>query len=295
MTSQPPSPPPQPDQPAGAVPTCYRHPGRETWVRCQRCDRPICPDCMRDAAVGFQCPECVTEGNRAIRQAQTVFGGSVVTKPYVTWTILGLILVMFAGQYLTNDRLTASLAMNVAQVIGAGEYYRMITSAFLHYGVLHLALNGYAIYIIGPNLERAFGHVRFAALYLLSALGGSVLSLWFDGFNVWSVGASGAVYGLFAAIFIVGRKLNFDVRGVVVLIVLNLALTFLPQVIPGIFGGVQLSWTAHVGGLITGAVVAAALAYAPKSSRTLVQVGALVGTAAILAVLVVTRATMLLS
>ncbi|MFI6324698.1 rhomboid family intramembrane serine protease [Nonomuraea sp. NPDC050556] len=292
MTSQPPSP---PEQPAEAVPTCYRHPGRETWVRCQRCERPICPDCMNDASVGFQCPECVAAGNQAIRQAQSVFGGKVVRTPYVTYTILGLILAMFAGQLLTNDRLTYALGMNVYAVVADGQYYRMITSAFLHFGVLHLALNGYAIFLIGPNLERAFGHVRFAALYLLSALGGSVLSLWFDSFDALSAGASGAVYGLFAAIFIVGRKLRFDVRGVVVLIVLNLALTFLPQLIPGILGGVQLSWTAHVGGLVTGAVVAAVLAYAPKNSRTLVQVAGLVGTAAVLAVLVVTRATMLLS
>ncbi|MEV0582683.1 rhomboid family intramembrane serine protease [Nonomuraea sp. NPDC050310] len=288
MTSQP----AQPSQPV-VPPTCYRHTDRETWVRCQRCDRPICPDCMRDAAVGFQCPDCVAEGNRGVRQARSTFGGGVVTKPIVTYAIIGLIALMFAGQYLTNDALTGELAMNVVAVAGLGEYYRLITSAFLHFGVIHILFNGYAVYAIGPYLERAFGHVRFAALYLLSALGGGVLSYWLDPANVWSAGASGAVYGLFAAVFVVGRKLNMDVRGVVVLIAINLAITFLPRLIPGGLFGVQLSWTAHVGGLITGALVSAALAYAPRNRRTVVQTVALVGTLAVLVVLVILRTAQL--
>ncbi|WP_084962665.1 rhomboid family intramembrane serine protease [Thermoactinospora rubra] len=282
----------QPAQPSETVPTCYRHADRETWVRCQRCDRPICPDCMRDAAVGFQCPECVAEGNKTVRQAQTVFGGRPVATPYVTWTILGAVLVAFAAQYLTGDVVTAELAMNVAAVAGLDQYYRMITSAFLHFGIMHILFNGWAIWAIGPSLERAFGHVRFAALYLLSAFGGSVMSYWFDAPNVWSAGASGAVYGLFAAIFIVGRRLRFDVRGVVVIIALNLAITFLPWLIPGVFG-FRLSWTAHVGGLITGAVVSAALAYAPRANRTLVQTVALVGVAVLLVGLTVVRTAQL--
>ncbi|GAA3570546.1 rhomboid family intramembrane serine protease [Nonomuraea rosea] len=287
MTSQPPSPPPQPEQPAEAVPTCYRHPDRETWVRCQRCERPICPDCMRDAAVGFQCPECVAEGNKGIRQARSVFGGSIVRTTYVTWGILGLIALVFAGQLLTGGALTRELAMWPIGV-ALGQYYRLVTSAFVHDGsnFLHILFNGWAIFAIGPYLERAFGHVRFAALYLLSALGGSVLSLWLDPINTPTVGASGAVFGMFGAVFVVGRKLNLDVRGIGVVIALNLAITF---VLPAI-SGLRISWTGHVGGLITGTLLGAALAYLPAKNRTLWHVLAIAGALVLLVALVLVRA-----
>ncbi|GAA3309614.1 rhomboid family intramembrane serine protease [Nonomuraea dietziae] len=283
MTSQPPSP---PSQPAEQVPTCYRHPGRETWVRCQRCDRPICPDCMRDAAVGFQCPECVAEGNKTVRHAQSVFGGAVVSTPYVTWAVLGINLLAFALQWLTGQQITTDFGMWVAGVAINDQYYRMITAAFLHGSVFHILFNSYALYLVGPQLERAFGHVKFIALYLLSALGGSVLGYWFDDPRTLTVGASGAIFGLFAAIFVVGRRLRFDVRGVAVLIVINLVITF---VFPGI------SWTGHIGGLITGAVLAAAMAYAPRSHRVLFQTLALLGVFLALVALVVIRTGVLLS
>lgn len=276
MTSQPPLP---PEQPAEAVPTCYRHPERETWVRCQRCERPICPDCMRDAAVGFQCPECVAEGNKGIRQAKTAFGGSLVRTPYVTWAILAINVLVFAAQYLIGGTITSELAMWPLGV-AAGEQYRLLTAAVVHGGVFHILFNSWALYVVGPYLERAFGHVRYLALYLLSALGGSVLSLWVDPLQQPTVGASGAIFGLFGAVFVVGRRLNMDVRGIAVLIGINLVLTF---VVPGI------SWTGHIGGLVTGAALAAGLAYAPRSNRTLWQVVALGGALAVLAALVVIR------
>lgn len=285
MTSLPPSPPPQPEQPAEAVPTCYRHPDRETWVRCQRCERPICPDCMRDAAVGFQCPECVAEGNRGIRQAKSTFGGGVVRTPFVTYTLLVLNVLIFGAQYLTNEAVTGELAMWPAGVALGDQYYRLITAAFVHGGIFHILFNCWALYAIGPYLERAFGHVRFVALYLISALGGSVLGLWLDPLTQPTVGASGAIFGLFGAVFVAGRKLNIDVRGIAVLIVLNLAITFLVS---------GISWTGHIGGLITGSLLAGALAYAPKNNRTLWQVLAIAGALALLAVLVMVRTSAIL-
>ncbi|NUS09609.1 MAG: rhomboid family intramembrane serine protease, partial [Nonomuraea sp.] len=147
MTSQPPSP---PEQPAEAVPTCYRHPSKETWVRCQRCNRPICPDCMRDAAVGFQCPECVAQGNQGIRQARSAFGGSIVRTPYVTWTILGLLVVVFGAQLLTGNLVGQELGMWPIGV-AVGEYWRLVTSAFVHDAsgnFLHILFNGWAIFVI---------------------------------------------------------------------------------------------------------------------------------------------------
>ncbi|MGW0482893.1 rhomboid family intramembrane serine protease [Nonomuraea sp. NPDC003214] len=284
MTAQPPSTPPQPEQPAEAVPTCFRHPDRETWVRCQRCERPICPDCMRDAAVGFQCPECVAEGNRGIRQARSTFGGAVVRTPFVTWTLLAVNVLVFGAQYLTGDVVSGMLAMNPYWVLVDGEYYRLLSAAFGHFGVFHILFNCWALYVTGPYLERAFGHVRFVALYLISALGGSVLGLWFDSANTFSMGASGAIFGLFGAVFVVGRRLNMDVRGIIVLLVINLAITFL---VPGI------SWTGHIGGLITGAALAAGMAYAPGNNRTLWHVAAIAGAVVLLAALVVVRAVTL--
>ncbi|WP_219466129.1 rhomboid family intramembrane serine protease [Nonomuraea rhizosphaerae] len=286
MTSQPPIPPSQPEQPAEAVPTCYRHPERETWVRCQRCDRPICPDCMRDAAVGFQCPNCVAEGNQGVRQARSTFGGGVIATPYVTWGLLGLIVLVFGAQYLFGGALTGELAMWPYGLVGQGEYYRLLTAAFVHSGVFHILFNGWALFVVGPYLERAFGHVRYLALWLLSAMGGSVLGYWFDPLNTPTVGASGAIFGLFGAVFVVGRRLNMDVRGIAVVLVLNLAMTFL---ISGI------SWTGHIGGLITGSALAAAMAYAPQKNRSLWQVLAIVGVLVILVVLVLVRTSVILS
>ncbi|MFG1617523.1 rhomboid family intramembrane serine protease [Nonomuraea wenchangensis] len=280
MTSLPPSPPPQPEQPAEAVPTCYRHPEKETWVRCQRCERPICPDCMRDAAVGFQCPECVADGNRGIRQARSTFGGNIVRTPIVTYTILVINLLIFGAQYLIGDRVTGELMMWPAGVALGEQYHRLITAAFVHGGVMHILFNSWALYVVGPYLERSFGHARYLAIYLLSALGGSVLGLWLDPLSQPTVGASGAIFGLFGAVFVVGRRLNMDVRGIAVLIAINLAITF---VVSGI------SWTGHIGGLITGSLLAAAIAYAPSRNRTLWQAATVAGVLIVLIALVLVR------
>jgi membrane associated rhomboid family serine protease len=265
MTSQPPPPPPSeqpPVQPgAEAVPTCYRHPDRETYVRCQRCDRPICPDCMREAAVGHQCVECVREGNQSVRQAQAPLGGAAVAKPRVTWALLIANVLVFGLQSISAGQVVNDFAVS-AQHIYVGEWWRLITGAFLHSGVFHIAFNMWALYVIGPELERRLGSVRFAMLYLLSAIGGSVAIYLFG--NV-AVGASGAIYGLFGALFVVAKRLGYDARGVLWLIGINIVMTF---VLPGI------SWQGHLGGLVTGTLVAVAFAYAPAKNRTAVQFGA---------------------
>ncbi|MEU7001500.1 rhomboid family intramembrane serine protease [Nonomuraea sp. NPDC046570] len=273
MTSQPPIPPSQPDQPAEAVPTCYRHPGRETWVRCQRCERPICPDCMRDAAVGFQCPECVAEGNKSVRQARTTFGGAVVAAPRVTWVLLAVNVLAYVAELLNPQSVISRFSTNSYLIAYEGEWYRLITGAFLHApppSFWHILFNMWALYAIGPELERRLGHTRFAALYLLSALGGSVAVYLF---GLAAVGASGAIYGLFGALFVVSKRLGYDPRGVLWLIGLNVLITF---VVPSI------SWQGHVGGLITGGVLAAAFAYAPEKNRNTVQLGAALAVLALL-------------
>ena len=270
--------------PPAKIPTCYRHPSRETYVRCTRCDRYICPDCMRDAAVGHQCVECVREGSKTMRRPRTVFGGRVSSgKPVVTYTIIATCVVVFFLQNAGNA-VEGRYALNPGFIAVDGQYERLVTSAFMHYGMVHLLFNMWALFVVGQPLEQWLGRVRFIALYGLSALGGSVMVYLFSAPNSLTAGASGAVFGLFGAMFVMAKRLNYDVRGIAVLIVLNLVITFT-------FSGI--SWQGHIGGLVTGAALALAYAYAPRQNRALVQVGATVTVAALVVILVVFRTSQL--
>ena len=274
-------------------PTCYRHPGRETWVSCVRCGRHACPDCLRQAAVGQQCVECVRGAGQTSRPARTVFGGRPSRGAVVTWTILGvnvlLYLIELAHTSLASDWWMLGYAQyypgGPPQGVAAGQWYRLITSAFLpgtgSLGILDIAFNMWALYIVGPGLEQLLGKVRFLAVYLLSAVGGSVLFYYLAPQNQPALGASGAIFGLFGAWFVVSRRLRLDSRGIVMLIAINLAFSFIYRS--------TIAWQDHVGGLITGALIAAAYAYAPRKNRLAIQVAATVAIAVILAVAVVIR------
>jgi membrane associated rhomboid family serine protease len=267
------------------TPTCYRHPDRATYVRCTRCNRFICPECMRDAAVGHQCAECVSAGAKTVRQPRTQFGGRQLgATPVVTYVLIAINVLMFVLQTASVD-VQRELVL-VSPAVADGELYRLLTSAFLHYGITHLLFNMWALYVVGPPLEQALGRLRFTALYVVSALGGSVLAYLLSPLGAATAGASGAVFGLFGATFVVGRRLNVDVRWVIGLIVINLVITF---VVPNI------SWQGHIGGLVTGAAVAAAYAYAPRNSRNLVQAGATVAILALFVLLIWWRTADLLT
>jgi membrane associated rhomboid family serine protease len=245
---------------------------------------------MRSAAVGHQCEECVREGAKTIQQPQTVVGARQgKTTPVITYTLIAINVVMFVLQT-ASPNLQSDLVLHSPSV-ATGDWYRLVTSAFMHYGIAHLLFNMYALYIIGPSLENWLGRLRFTTLYALSALGGSVLVYLLSPLNAATAGASGAVFGLFGATFVVGKRLNLNVQWVVGLIVLNLAFTF---VIPAL-GGQQISWQGHIGGLVTGAAVAAAYAYAPRERRTLVQVSATAAIVAVFALLIVWRTVDLLA
>ncbi len=282
MTSSPP--PPEPGE--REAPTCFRHPKRETKVRCTRCERSICPDCMREAAVGHQCVECVTDGQRSIRQPRTLFGGRVISTPTVTYVLLALMALGHVGQLLSVD-VTAAFQMASAPVI-MGEFYRLLTGAFMHSGLGHLLLNGLAMYIFGRPLEAALGHARYLALWLLSAVGGAVLCLLVLPIDHASVGASGAVFGLIGALVVMGRKMQIDVRFLLVLLALNLVLSIVIE---------RISLTAHLGGLVSGLLLGAAYAYlaagsagaAPLRNRTLLHTTAVVAFAVILTGLVLAK------
>jgi membrane associated rhomboid family serine protease len=264
------------------TPTCYRHPDRATYVRCTRCNRFICPECMRDAAVGHQCADCVSAGARTVRQPKPSLGSN--RTPVITYALIGINVVMFILQMASPD-VQSMFEMRSLQVAD-GQLHRLLTSAFLHYGPMHIVFNMWALYIVGPPLEIALGRLRFSALYVMSALGGSVLVYLLSSTGASTAGASGAVFGLFGATFVIGKRLNMDVRWVVGLIAINLVITF---VVP------NLSWQGHIGGLLTGAVIAALYAYAPRNSRNAVQVGGIAALLVLFTALIWWRTVVLLS
>ena len=254
-----------PDSPS-AAPSCYRHPGRPTYVRCNRCERYICGDCMRSAAVGQQCVECVRAGARTIRQPRTRFGGRLRSAtPVVTYVLIAVNVLAFVLQ-MASGTMEKDLAL-WSPAVAQGQLYRLVTSAFLHYGATHLLLNMWALYVVGPPLEMWLGRLRFGALYALSGLGGSVLVYLVSPLDTATAGASGAIFGLFAATFVVGKRLVVDVRWVVAVVALNLVFTFLVPLI----SSQRISWQAHLGGLVSGAVVAAAYVYPPRELRNGIQ------------------------
>lgn len=273
-----------PDLPGGsgdgaAEPVCPRHPDRVAYVRCQRCGRPACPECQRPAAVGVHCVDCVAEAARTTREGRTVFGGRVRGgRPVVTLTVVVLCVVSYVLQ-LTVTGWTQQWAFS--PVIGAFEPWRFLTAAFLHSPsqIFHILFNMVALWMVGPYLEQALGRARFATLYLLSALGGSVavvlLAPVTGGWTTAVVGASGAVFGLFGAVLVVMRRLGRDAGPIIGILVLNGVLGF---VLPNI------AWQAHLGGLVVGALVGAAYAYAPRERRALVGWAVPVAVVALLAV-----------
>ena len=250
---------------------------------------------MKPAAVGFQCPECVARGAKTVREPRTAFGGRLPSGGLaVTAVLVGLnVLVFLLGEALVDDvrfrfgNVAYGVLPTAAGLSGvaAGETYRLLTAAFLHAGFLHLLLNMLALGTLGPPLEQSLGRLRFAALYLLSALGGSVAGFLLAPQQLISVGASGAVFGLFGAYYVVVRRLGGETRPILGILAVNLVITF---AVPFI------DWRAHLGGLVTGLLVAAALVYAPRDRRDLVQGSACAGVAVLLAALVVVRRAALL-
>lgn len=265
------------------APVCYRHPAKETYVRCTRCERPICPECMNEASVGHQCPECVAEGRRNQRPVRTAFGGSAAGRAgVVTRTLIGINVLVavlsfatgglgaigggaWGGLLGTNTPLTNALAIYAnPQMMAADpvQYYRLFTAMFVHFGILHLLLNMYALWILGRDLERVLGPLRFAAIYLLAGLGGNVAAYYFGAPGVATAGASTAVFGLMAAIFVVLKRLNLSVAPILPVIVINVIFTFTIA---------NISVPGHLGGLLVGGLAATVIAYAPKERRNLVQ------------------------
>jgi membrane associated rhomboid family serine protease len=283
----------EPQPPAGAgVPTCYRHPDREAHIRCQRCNRVICPDCMRPAAVGFQCPECVKEGAKETRSGRTAYGGLRPTDASIT---SGVLIALNAAVWIavlatggSSGKLydwlvlrTQALCLvpggrdasrSVCEQAGAtylpgvvdGAYWQVLSSMFTHVQLWHIGFNMLALWVLGPQMELAIGRVRFLALYFISGLAGSALVLWAgpEFSSGGTLGASGAIFGLMGALAVVALKVGGDVRGILTWIGINFVITF-------VFAGI--SWQGHVGGFLAGTAIGAILVFAPRQRRTAIQ------------------------
>lgn len=222
---------------------------------------------MIAAPVGYRCPECSSSGNVPV--STTVAGGTLISAPRVTYALIGINIVIFALQFIQGiDSLAIDYGMWPIGIAMNGEWWRLFTSAFLHGSFLHIAFNMYVLFFLGPTLERILGHARFLILYILAALGGSVASYWFSETNTVSVGASGAIFGLMGALVVAGRRLKYDIRQVLILLVINVVIGFIAP---------SVDWRAHLGGLVAGAIVAAIMVFPPKRIRVAVQVSGVIG------------------
>lgn len=268
---------------------CYRHPDRQSWVLCQRCSRTICPECQTQAAVGVQCPECVREGRSASRPSPTNRMRSLLRPrggaPVVTYSLVGVTVAAYLLQFLTGGALTAAWAYMPALTVV--EPWRMITSVFLHapftgslFALLHILFNMYILLLLGRVLEPSLGRVRFLALYLIAGFAGSVGVLWLGNPVGWVLGASGAVFGLFGAYFVVLRHLGRNATQILVVVGINFALGFF-------IGGI--SWQAHLGGLVGGALVALVYTRTRARRQRGLQVGLTLGVVALLVAIAALR------
>lgn len=270
---------PQGPQDAPNLPGCYRHPERETAISCNRCERPICPECMISASVGFQCPECVSEGSGTghaptANQPRTLAGGSIADDPrLITKILLGVNAAVFIAVLAMGDRLVNELVLVGAwppapwaptEGVAEGQWYRLVTSMFTHQEIWHIAFNMLGLWWLGAPLEAALGRARYLALYMLSGLAGSALTYVVADADQASLGASGAIFGLLGATAVLMRRLNYDMRPVIALLALNMLFTFT-------WSGI--AWEAHVGGLVAGVAIAYGMVHAPRERRTLVQWG----------------------
>jgi membrane associated rhomboid family serine protease len=250
------------DAVGGGPPVCYRHPDRESYVRCGRCGRYICPDDMVSAAVGFQCHECVRAGSKGVRAPRTVTGGIARTDTgLITKVIIGINVFVFLAVQ-GSDRLLERLLLTAyssdGHGVAQGGWYRLISATFLHQQTFHILLNMIVLWMFGRPLEAQLGRIRYVATYLICGLGGSCASYLFNPPGTASLGASGAVFGLIGVLLVVERRFGSQTPSALV----YLAILLLPGIVIS-----NVDWRAHVGGLVVGCALGAIYAYAPRANR----------------------------
>jgi membrane associated rhomboid family serine protease len=218
--------------------TCYRHPSRETGVSCSNCGKPICPDCMTATPVGMRCPDC------ARQRTQTRSLQSMHVEPIATYVLIAINVAVFLGASQSANAQNDLVLFGPA--VADGDYWRLLTSGFLHVEIIHILMNMLALYWLGRMIEPALGHARFVAIYLTALLAGS-LGVMILSPDEATLGASGAIYGLLGAAIVMARNRNISLvqSGLLPILAINFAITL---TIPNIsLGG-------HVGGLIGGLV-----------------------------------------
>jgi membrane associated rhomboid family serine protease len=267
---------------------------------------------MRAAAVGHQCVECVREGGKTVLQSRTVFGGRVTAVPLATYTLIGINVLVYLAELVRPGIVDQFDSLGIGLVradgkhfvyeggalpgyelagIAHGEWYRLVTSNFLHllptqgmFGIAHIIFNMWWLWRLGPAVEEVLGRVRFLMLYLLSGLGGSVLGYLVSP-GSGAVGASGAIFGLATAYYVISRRLNRPMGDANRMMVL-----FLVWMV--VSAGIS-SWEGHLGGLLAGGAVAVAYAYAPRQQRTVIHVLAGAGLLTLLVMLVILKTSQL--
>ncbi|HYI52144.1 MAG TPA: rhomboid family intramembrane serine protease [Microbacterium sp.] len=273
---------------------CYRHPDRQSFVLCQRCLRTICPECQTQGAVGVICPECLGEQAKAQTPAQRKAESrwtrpravtATDSRPLVTYGIIAVTTLVWlvglipgVGDTVQNALLFWGPSL-YPELTGTFEPWRLLTASLVHSGFWHVGLNMLALWMMGRSLEPLLGRGRFLTLYLLSALGGAVAVALLS-FTTPVVGASGAIFGLFGALIVIGRHIGANIGGIAIILGINLVIGFIP--------GFNISWQAHVGGLVVGALVGLIYARTRSVRRRALQIGLIAAlTAALLALLLV--------
>jgi len=276
---------PQPVPP----PSCYRHPDRAASVLCAHCDQPICTDCMVQAQVGWQCPQCTSEGAKRSRHVpafthtsrnRTGVVGATNPTPAVIAIIVVNVVVFFLEGFGTNNRVIDRYGLWPDGIHFYHQYYRAFTTMWLHASFEHIFFNMITLLIVGPALEVLLGKVRFVVLYLLAGLGGSVGSYILGPHNELGIGASGAIMGVLGAYIVVGLRRRLPIAPVAILLAINLVLGFTGNT----------DWRAHVGGLAVGAILGFVYDYAgelrDRNTALVLTVGGSVAVLAILALLI---------
>ena len=225
---------------------CINHFSLETYVRCTRCENYICTNCMKHASIGYKCPSCASGSTPVIKVInRNRFIPNQKNTPATKFLSISLV-VVYVAQFLLGGVLIANFAL-FAPSVANGEWWLLITAGFLHGSIIHLLFNVYILWVIGSQLEIIVGNIRFLIIYFVSLIGGSLASYWFSPFGSYSIGASGAIFGLMGAMLVVGKKRNLDISQITILVVINVVIGF---VLSGI------DWRAHLGGLAAGAFIA---------------------------------------
>src|SRR3954452_1340355 len=243
---------------------CYRHPGRETNVQCSNCGRPICPDCMTVTPVGMRCPECARDRTKVTRMTPGIhLGRAPATYVLIVINVIAFIAEIGAGAPLGISFQGGGSVFRDGSLYGPavanGEWYRIVTAGFLHAGLLHILFNMVALYFLGSLLEPGIGTPRFLGVYFVSLLAGSFGALLLSP-NEYTVGASGAIFGLMSAAFIVARHRGVEqlASQIGFFVILNLVITF------GVSG---ISVGGHLGGLVGGALAGLLITFAERQAQ----------------------------